>query len=125
MRGNGLPIGRDPPEEPGCDPLPEVVKRMTVMQAGAETGESKHVAQYVQVTIHIGLADAQLVESAQGAHGCAVLDDDLHGGLARAEAVAAAAPQANLQGNPGAITADPVLNQPGESVRGGRPRGGC
>jgi hypothetical protein len=57
-------VGLDPPDEPGGDPLPQVIERMTVLQAGAETGETQHVPLDIQTPIHIGLANAQLIEPA-------------------------------------------------------------
>jgi hypothetical protein len=125
MRGDGVSIGRDPPDEPGGEPSPQVVQRMTVVQAGAETGEPEHVALDIQAAIHKGLADAQLIEPAQRAQALAILHQDLHRRLGVAKAIGAAAPQANFQRDSDAIAEDPLLNQASESIGGRSPENGC
>jgi hypothetical protein len=60
---------------------------MAVAQCTAEADESQHIAHDIQAAAHIGFANAEFIQSAEGGQAFAIMDQDIDRGLALAKAI--------------------------------------
>jgi hypothetical protein len=97
VAGDCLPVGLFPADEQRLYPAPQPVQRMMVAQHAAEADEPEHVANYIEVTIHLCLANPQLIEFTESKQPVPILYQNLDCGFALAKYIAGISPLANLK----------------------------
>jgi hypothetical protein len=98
MRGDGLPVSVNLPEQKRLDEAPSRDQRVPVVERGAKRKRLQHVAVEVDIPRQIGFSDIALIQAAQRAQGPLVAQADMKGWLALADGAPAAVRQFHREG---------------------------